>query len=290
MEAPYPVAARSTPRYSPPGSETPSRYTIASSNNAGSYTPGARSVAEVCQPQPPLVFIPATTPPQRSPILAVPPPHVDVPVRPGPGGSYRQLLKEMTALQAGPLMKLPQDSYQRENSSNLQWTNPQAIQRFYEIRSSLGVDPDAVNPRSQGLAIWQRPRGKTGGQYHSFEIRDEITPHNRPSLHGDFFVVRLPRRLRSKTIRDLHKINESTWVEPGLQGVECNFIEPAIVTFAVTKMYDQGKISLEEARELYGTQIKQLEGEWLDSIRLENPYAAQTPLRDALERYIMSDD
>ena len=112
---------------------------------------------------------------------------------PAQGDPYQRLIRELA------LSKLPADSHPRQNLLSLQWSHPAAVQRLYEIRAALGTDPDALSIRPQGVAVWQHPRGKTGGQYHSFEIRDESSP----------VVVRLPRLLRERTVRHLHEIEPS---------------------------------------------------------------------------------
>lgn len=189
------------------------------------------------------------------------PPMIPVPIA---STSYQQLLTDLANLRANNTLKSSTQSAPPLNPMGLQWSNL-SIEKFYEIKTLLGLDPDFVLTKSQGFALWLKPRGR----YYSFEVRDHRNP----------FVVRFPKQLREKTIKHLHKATPSAWYErnAALIGVQTDSIDQAVLILALIKAYDQGQRLPEEIR-------KEADRERADSTRLESP------VRDALERYIMSEN
>lgn len=195
------------------------------------------------------------------------PPVIPVPTA---STSYQQLLTDLAGLRATNTERSSTQSSPSLNPVGLQWSTP-STEKFYEIKALLGTDPDFVLPKSQGLAIWLQPRGR----YHSFEVRDRS-----PSLlSSSSLVLRFPKQLREKTIKHLYKLAPSAWYEKNanLIGVQTDTFDRAILTLALIKAYDQGQQLPEEVR-------KEAERERADTARLESP------VRDALERYIMAEN
>jgi hypothetical protein len=202
--------------------------------------------------------------PSLRPVNRPPPPMIPQqyqalpPVIPVPTAStsYQQLLTDLAGLRATNTERSPTQSSPSLNPDGLQWSTP-STEKFYEIKALLGTEPDFVLPKSQGLAIWLQPRGR----YHSLEVRDR----SPTLLSSSSLVLRFPKQLREKTIKHLYKLAPSAWYEKNanLIGVQTDTFDRAILTLAL---------------------IKEAERERADTARLESP------VRDALERYIMAEN
>ena len=206
--------------------------------------------------------------------------------------SYEQMIGSLNKLYYEKTTSLPPGIVIYENSWNLEWNNLLAIQRVYEVSKLLNREPDLLGVKSGQSAIWYNPETKVGkGHYHKIEIQDQAYQHTKPARHSDFLFVWLRMKIKPEKAADINKITSSAfYYEPGqLVCAACHFIEASIATFSILKEYNDDKINLDQARQIYDIRIKELLEEFIQSEYTEDIRNYPTPLRDALESYIIAD-
>ncbi len=206
--------------------------------------------------------------------------------------SYEEMIGSINKLYYDKTTSIPPDSLVYENVWNIEWNNKLAIQRVYEVSKLLNRGPDVLGKRPGQSAIWYNPETKVGkGHYHKFEIHDQAYQHSKPARHADFFFVWLRMKMKPEKATNINKITTSAfYYDPGqLVCAACHFIEASIATFSVLKDYNDDKINLEQARQVYDNRIGELLEEFLKSEQNEDIRNYPTPLRDILETYIVSD-
>jgi len=206
--------------------------------------------------------------------------------------SYERMVGDVNKLYYDKTTTISRDAVVYNNVWELQWNNPLAIQRVYQVSKLLGKCPDIVGRKPGQSAIWYNPVSKVGtGQYHKFEIQDQAYQHTKPMRHADFLFVWLRMKMKPEKAADINKITSSAfYYEPGqLVCTACHFIGASIATMSILKEYNDCKISLSEARHEYDIRIGELLKEFLESEKTEDIQNFSTPLRDIYETYIMSD-
>ncbi len=205
--------------------------------------------------------------------------------------SYNELLNTHRLKDFDKRTKIPKGVVRYANIWNLQWKNELAMQRVYQIAFLLDREPDALDPRSDGMAWWKNPRSRSGfGHYYEFRIYDSDYAHSKPVRHSDFFYVALRRRLKPNTICHMQEITDSTYYY-GVGGIlysTCGELEASMATFAIVIAYDNDEISLLEARERYNTYIKTIVGEFFENEKHSDMWRLNNwQFRTAIEKYIM---
>ena len=201
---------------------------------------------------------------------------------------------------------VPKEAIKYQNVWNLQWKNQLAINRVYQIALLLKRNPDMIDAKPDGMAWWKKPNMKINPKfrkikkrgvypsfhkyrYYEFRIYDADFSHNKPIRHSDFFFVGIERSLKPETICHMQEITDSTYYY-GVGRIlysTCGELEASMATFAIVIAYDNGEISLLEARERYNTYIKTILGEFFKSEKVNNIWDQPMPFRDATENYIM---
>lgn len=205
---------------------------------------------------------------------------------------YERMVGDVNKLYYKKITTIAPGSVVYDNIWDIQWNNPLAIQRVYQVSKLLGKCPDVLGRKQGQSAVWYNPRSKVNkGNYHKFEIHDHAYQHTKPARHVDFFFVWLRMKMKPDKAADINKITTSAfYYEPGqLVCAACHFIEASIATFSVLKDYNDDKINLEQARQEYDNRIVELLGEFLESEKTVDIEKYPTPLRDIYEEYIMSD-
>ncbi len=150
---------------------------------------------------------------------------------------------------------------------SLKWNNKLAEQRVYETIELLGKNPDIYDPKPNGRAVWINPPTffTTGDSFYSdIVIKDAGYYHEKPVDHLDFYYISLNYRISPDKLSGLHKITGSAYyyLVGELLYAGCHFPSASIVTFNIIKEYNENKISLEDARELYNNRIAQASVEY----------------------------
>ena len=206
--------------------------------------------------------------------------------------SYREMVSDLNKFYYKQTTSIPDDSIIYENTWNIQWNNRLAIQRVYQISKILNKSPNVLGKKSGESAIWYNPKSNIEiGDYHRIEILDQAYQHTNPYRHADFIMVWFRMELKpDKAINISNISNNIFYYKLGqLVGVSCNFLADAIGAISVLKEYNDCKISLDEAKDLYHDRINNLAEEFLQSEKTEDINTFPTPLRDIMEKYIMSD-
>ena len=206
--------------------------------------------------------------------------------------SYERMIGEINKLKYNETTSVPKDAIKYENMWNLKWHNKLAIQRVYEVSKLLNKPPDMLGLEAGQSAVWFNPKSKVGkGHYHKFEIHDHAYQHTKPVRHADFFFVWLRMKMKPEKAANINRITTSAfYYDPGqLVCAACHFIEASIATFSVLKEYNDDRINLEQARQVYDNRISEMSEEFMESEKLENIIDYPTPVRDIYEKYIMSD-
>lgn len=206
--------------------------------------------------------------------------------------SYTALIGKTNQIKFKETTSLPEGVARYENDWNLEWRNPLAIQRVYETTMLLGRAPDMLSRKAGQSAVWFNPESKVEeGSYYKFEIYDVAYVHNQPATHTDFFFVTMRMQLKPKTIESLNKISGSIsyYAVGNLLTATCHFIGASIASFAIVKQVDNCEINVSQARQLYGIYIKELHQEFIASEKCGDLKNFETPMRNALESYIMAD-
>lgn len=202
---------------------------------------------------------------------------------------YKSLLIDLEDATFSKVTTVPRGTNFNDNYLNLEWNNELAINRVYQTINLLGKEPDIIDARLGGRAIWNSPDARiTGNSYYEFDIRDVSFLHLKPITHSDFFFVSISMTLKAETIRNLNEITDSVYYYPigGILYSSCGELEASIATFAVVKQYDDGLITLSEARERYNYYVKLILEEFFEAEKSSNMWSRSMPIRDAMERYI----
>ncbi len=136
------------------------------------------------------------------------------------------------------------------------------VARFPGLISRYGP-PDVVDKGPGGVAIWKKETlMKKGVIWNRIELRDELVPHNDPAPHQDFLYAwyKVPAQyipVPPSTVCQLLKLSESLTYDPlkHLIRARCHFMGANIVTIWLAMEIIQGRLSLAQARALYGPTI-----------------------------------
>ena len=142
----------------------------------------------------------------------------------------------------------------------LKWDNKLAVQRVYETMDILDKKPDIYDPEAGGRAVWIDPPTFFTSEkslYADIVIKDVGYYHEKPADHLDFYFISLKYHISPDKLSNIHKITGSAYYYPigELLYAGCHFPSASIVTFDIIKEYNENKISLEDAREVYNNRI-----------------------------------
>lgn len=115
--------------------------------------------------------------------------------------------------------------------------------------------PSAVDPSSDGLAIWKADK-LANGCLNRIEVRDEAILHNIPTNHYDFVYAFVGYDLAASRFLDVTSLSGSIGYDQTRKELwaRCGNIEAAIATLALATQIGEGYISLNyaNANELLG--------------------------------------
>ncbi len=204
--------------------------------------------------------------------------------------AYDRMVSELTDLITPLSLLMAEDSYRYSNSFSLNWKHPASVQKAYQIASTQGRTPDAMDPNPGGMVSWRDPQGKTGGKYVAIIVEDPRYPHMKPNLYGHHMKVIFFMPLNMHTQSKLHKVTECVTYNcnTGMLAVDAHFLGSAILEIALVKMLNEGRISHHDAFRYHMMWRPFIAEEYREAAKMENIYRASTPMTDILERYIMA--
>lgn len=174
------------------------------------------------------------------------------------------------------------------NNQRLKWKNTLAIQRFYQIIEITGRNPDLLDVREGGMAIWRNILGRTGtGVYNEWRLQDDGFIHSIPETHTDFLFFTLNMPLKRYAKKKYPEVSDTVCYYPGgeMMMTGCNFYGEGVVALAVIKMLNEEKITGWQGRDKYAWLVTQVSDEW-NEVEKSGDYRKPMPVTDALEKYI----
>lgn len=172
-----------------------------------------------------------------------------------------------------------------------EWVNQASALMANQFTEML-KSPDEVDPKPKGYARWNKVEGlfnkdKCDRNYEYIECRDVLNKiHFIPVVHMDYCYVGLRISLREDIVDQLSQITDSLKYRDGLLTASGDFPSAAIVQFAMAKRVNNGKISIQEARELYHSWITIAYNEWMDIYH--GGGIEESRFSQVLEKYVLS--
>jgi len=218
--------------------------------------------------------------------------------------AYNKFEAKFAAPIIARMTKIPLGVKKIENTDGINWKNQLAIQRYYNMKMLIGLEPNMIDKNNGGAATWFRVKTKVPNQhgdygyYDRIEILDDAVLHTKPVNHADFFYVFMKMRIKPEKVGKLQDITDSMYYygRGGVLHSTCGEMEASMATFAIAKMWNHSIFSAIELREFYNVIIKSILGEYFANEKKasqaghNNPYLFPHPIRDSVEEYIFSTD
>jgi len=176
-----------------------------------------------------------------------------------------------------------------------EWNNQLAIQRVEEMTEEIGIKYQYAHSDKSpdGFVIWIYPLLKNGMQYKQIKINDTAILHLSPDPHYDFFDVTVEMVVPTpEKAGEIMSISTSISIHRGRNEVSagCHFLGAGIYTLYLVKLVNEGKISAETARGMYGHELEELvkEQSLVDNRRDGDPI--ERPLSDMYHQYVLGFD